>query len=140
VDEIIFLSRRRKKHLPFFSYTAKHRKQHFSFLRSSSFRTRRSSSFLFAEATTYAMMMIILHMPGCMFMNANAMMQCDVQMNVQTHIRSHNHNHYFLRNNHISVLTFRCKLCIPLGTTLELLRLLLFGTRWCVLSFYIYIP
>ena len=39
-----------------------------------------------------------------------------------------------------SALTFRCKLCIPLGTTLELLRLLLFGTRWCVLSFYIYIP
>jgi hypothetical protein len=87
-------------------------------------------------------------------------------MNVQTHIRSHNHSRYFLRNNHISALTFRCKLCIPLGTTLELLRLLLsaesaltfrcklciplgttlellpcflFGTRWCVLSFYIYI-
>jgi hypothetical protein len=86
-------------------------------------------------------------------------------MNVQTHIRSHNHNRYFLRNNHISALTFRCKLCIPLGTTLELLRLLLSaesaltfrcklciplgttlellrlllsGTRWCVLSFYIY--
>jgi hypothetical protein len=38
-----------------------------------------------------------------------------------------------------SALTFRCKLCIPLGTTLELLHLLLFGTRWCVLSFYIYI-
>ena len=67
-------------------------------------------------------------------------------MNVQTHIRSHNHNRYFLRNNHISALTFRrkpplgasspftsaesaltfrCKLCIPLGTSLELLRLLL---------------
>src|SRR5688572_1562776 len=63
-------------------------------------------------------------------------------MNVQTHIRSHNHNRYFLRNNHISALpfrckpplgasspftsaesalTFRCKLCIPLGTSLELL-------------------
>jgi hypothetical protein len=114
-------------------------------------------------------------------------------MNVQTHIRSHIHNRYFLRNNHISTLTFRCKLCIPLGTTLELLCLLLsaesaltfrsklciplgttlellrlllsaesaficrcklciplgttlellpcflFGTRWCILSFYIYI-
>jgi hypothetical protein len=46
-------------------------------------------------------------------------------MNVQTHIRSHNRNRYFFRNNHISALTFRCKLCIPLGTTLELLRLLL---------------
>jgi hypothetical protein len=39
-----------------------------------------------------------------------------------------------------SALTFRCKLCIPLGMTLELLCFLLFGTRWCVLSFYIYIP
>jgi hypothetical protein len=39
-----------------------------------------------------------------------------------------------------SALTFRCKLCIPLGTTLELLRFLLFDTRWCILSFYIYIP
>jgi hypothetical protein len=58
-------------------------------------------------------------------MNANVMMCCDVQMNVRIHIRSHNHNRYFLRNNHISALTFRCKLCIPLGTTLELLRLLL---------------
>jgi hypothetical protein len=107
-------------------------------------------------------------------------------MNGQTHIRSHTHSHYFLRNNHTSALhslrndfgassplllaesaltfrcklciplgttlellrllllaesalTFRCKLCIPLGTTLELLRLLLFSTRWCALSFYIYI-
>jgi hypothetical protein len=35
-----------------------------------------SSSFFsfFAEASTYAMMMIILHMPEWMFMNANAMM------------------------------------------------------------------
>src|SRR6187455_965124 len=100
-------------------------------------------------------------------------------MNGQTRIRSHIHNHYFLENNHTSALhslrndfgassplllaesalTFRCKLCIPLGTSLELLRLLLrryklciplgtslellrfyfFGTRWCALSFYIYI-
>ena len=36
-------------------------------------------------------------------------------MNVQTHIRSHNHNRYFLRNNHISALTFRCK--PPLGAS-----------------------
>jgi hypothetical protein len=46
-------------------------------------------------------------------------------MNVQTHIRSCNRNRYFFKNNHISALTFRCKLCIPLGTSLELLRLLL---------------
>src|SRR6187455_3243125 len=63
-------------------------------------------------------------------------------MNGQTRIRSHIHSHYFLKNNHTSALhslrndfgassplllaesalTFRCKLCIPLGTTLELLR------------------
>jgi hypothetical protein len=37
---------------------------------------------------------------------------------------------------------FRCKLCIPLGTTFELLPVFFsffFCTRWCVLSFYIYI-
>jgi hypothetical protein len=92
-------------------------------------------------------------------MNANAMMSCDVRMNVQTHIRSHTCSHFSLETithqlciplgmtlellrlllSAESALTFRCKLCIPLGTTLELLRLLLFGTRWCVLSFYIYI-
>jgi hypothetical protein len=64
-------------------------------------------------------------------------------MNGQTRIRSHTHSHYFLKNKHTSALhslrndfgapsplllaesalTFRCKLCIPLGTTLELLRL-----------------
>jgi hypothetical protein len=59
------------------------------------------------------------------------------------HTSSHTHSHYFFKNNHTlalhplrnvfgassplllaeSALTFRCKLCIPLGTTLELLRL-----------------
>ena len=109
-----------KKHLPFFSYTAKHKKQFFPFFPKLFvlYRTkykRQFSFFLFAEAATYAMMMVILHMPGWMFMNANVMMYSDVQMNVQTHIRSHNHNRYFLRNNHISALTFRCK--PPLGAS-----------------------
>jgi hypothetical protein len=36
-------------------------------------------------------------------------------MNAQTHIRSHNHNRYFLKNNHISALTFRYK--PPLGAS-----------------------
>ena len=59
-------------------------------------------------------------------------------MNVQRYIRNHNHNSYSLRNNKslsfifrlhrlffgVSALTFRCKLCIPLGTSFELLRLL----------------
>ena len=31
VNEIIFFEPKAKKHLPFFSYTAKHRKQHFPF-------------------------------------------------------------------------------------------------------------
>jgi hypothetical protein len=41
-----------------------------------------------------------------------------------------------------SAFIFRCKLCIPLGTTFELLPVFFFFfvcTRWCVLSFYIYI-
>jgi hypothetical protein len=77
VDEIFFFEPKAKKHLPFFSYAAKHRKQHFPSFRSSPFCTRSSFFlffFFFAEASTYAMMMIILHMPGWMFMNANAMM------------------------------------------------------------------
>jgi hypothetical protein len=67
VDEIFFFELKAKKHLPFFSYAAKHRKQHFPLFRSSPFCTRSSffpPFFLFAEATAYAMMMIILHMPG----------------------------------------------------------------------------
>jgi hypothetical protein len=41
-----------------------------------------------------------------------------------------------------SAFIFRCKLCIPLGTTFELLPLFFsffLCTRWCALSFYIYI-
>ena len=73
-------------------------------------------------------------------------------MNGQTRIRSHIHSHYFLKNNHTSALhslrndfgassplllaesalTFRCKLCIPLGTSLELLRLLLRRYKLCI--------
>ena len=63
VDEIIFFEPKAKKHLPFFSYTAKHRKQHFPFFRSSPFLYAKKL-FSYAEATTYAMMMIILYMPG----------------------------------------------------------------------------
>jgi hypothetical protein len=66
VDEIFFFEPKAKKHLPFFSYAAKHRKEHFPFFRSSPFKNEAFSFFffLFAEATTYAMMMIILYMPG----------------------------------------------------------------------------
>jgi hypothetical protein len=41
-----------------------------------------------------------------------------------------------------SAFIFRCKLYIPLGTSFELLPVFVFFflcTRWCVLSFYIYI-
>jgi hypothetical protein len=41
-----------------------------------------------------------------------------------------------------SAFIFHCKLCIPLGTTFELLPVFFsffLCTRWCVLSFYIYI-
>jgi hypothetical protein len=63
VDEIIFFEPKAKKHLPFFSYTAKHRKQHLPpFFRSFSCLYAKKL-FYYAEATTYAMM-IILHMPG----------------------------------------------------------------------------
>jgi hypothetical protein len=68
VDEIFFFEPKAKKHLPFFSYATKHREQHFPFSQSSPFCTRSSFFpklfFLLAEATAYAMKMIILHMPG----------------------------------------------------------------------------
>jgi hypothetical protein len=65
VDEIFFFEPKAKKHLPFFSYAAKHRKEHFPFFRSSpSEAFSFPLFFIFAETTTYAMMMIILHMPG----------------------------------------------------------------------------
>jgi hypothetical protein len=65
VDEIIFFEPKAKKHLPFFSYTAKH-KNNFSLFSEALLFVRQSTkgSFLFAEAATYAMMMVILHMPG----------------------------------------------------------------------------
>jgi hypothetical protein len=72
-----------KKHLPFFSYATKHRKQHFLFAEATisfepkakkhlpffSYATKHRKQhfpfffFLFAEVTVYAMKMIILHMP-----------------------------------------------------------------------------
>ena len=42
VDEIFFFEPKAKKHLPFFSYATKHRKQHFPSFRSSPFCTRSS--------------------------------------------------------------------------------------------------
>ena len=153
VDEIIFFEPKAKKHLPFFSYTAKHRKQHFPFFRSSPFCTRRSSSLMPWWWLSYICLDECLWMQMlwcnvmCEWMSkhiSEAILSAIIFLETITHqlciplgttlelLR--------LLLSAESALTFRCKLCIPLGTTLELLRFLLFGTRWCVLSFYIYIP
>ena len=90
--KLSFLSRRQKTTFPSFrTQWSKRNCFFFLFCRSMIFR---------AEAITCVMMIMILHMSKWMFMNANAMMWCTVQMNVQTHIRSHNHSLRSLRNRH----------------------------------------
>jgi hypothetical protein len=67
VDEIIFFEPKAKKHLAFFLYTAKHKNNFSLFSEALLFvhdEVQKTVFFLFAEATTYAMMMVILHMPG----------------------------------------------------------------------------
>jgi hypothetical protein len=51
VDEISFFEPKAKKHLPFFSYTTKHRKQHFPFFFVHEATFSFLFFFLFAEAT-----------------------------------------------------------------------------------------
>ena len=80
----------------------------------------------------YDMMMMILCMSRWMFMNAMYDVMWRANECPNTHIRSHNHNLHSLRNDwslfaayfSASPLIFRCKFCIPLGTSFELLRLL----------------
>jgi hypothetical protein len=136
VDEIFFFEPEAKKHLPFFSYATKHRKQHFPSFRSSPFFICRSNRLCYEDDyPTYAWMNVY----EC---KCYDVMRCANEWS-NDHTSSHTHNHYFLKNNHTSALhslrndfgassplllaesalTFRCKLCIPLGTTLELLRL-----------------
>ena len=77
-------------------------------------------------------MMMILCMPKWMFMNAMYDVMWHANECPNTHIGSHNHNLHSLRNDWslfaayflASPLIFRCKFCIPLGTSFELLRLL----------------
>jgi hypothetical protein len=59
-------------------------------------------------------------------MQNDVMMLCYVAdiCSEDTHISPH--------NIFVSALTFRCKLCIPLGTTLELLHLLLRRYKLCI--------
>jgi hypothetical protein len=141
VDEIFFFEPKAKKHLPFFSYATKHRKQHFSFLPKLSLFVHealscRNNRLCYEDDyPTYAWMNVY----EC---KCYDVMQCANEW-PNNHTSSHTHSHYSLKNNHTSALhplrndfgasspllsaesalTFRCKLCIPLGTTLELLRL-----------------
>jgi hypothetical protein len=116
-----------EKHLPFFSYTTKHK----SAFEAVSFR---SNCFY-----QYDMMMMILCMSKWMFMNAMYDVMYRANECSNTHIRSHTHNLHSLRNDwslfavyfSAAPLIFRCKFCIPLGTSFELLRLLFWRyLRW----------
>jgi hypothetical protein len=77
-------------------------------------------------------MMMILCMPKWMFMNAMYDVMYRANECPNTHILSHIHNLHSLRNDwslfaiyfSAAPLIFRCKFCIPLGTSFELLRLI----------------
>jgi hypothetical protein len=70
------------------------------------------------------------------------MMWCSVQMNVQTHAYEATPRHYIPLGTTLessssfifrcSPLTFRCKFCIPLGTSFELLCLLFRRYKFCI--------
>jgi hypothetical protein len=116
-----------EKHLPFFLYTMKHK----SAFEDVSFQ----SNCLYL----HDMMMMILCMSKWMFMNAMYDVMYRANECPNTHIRSHTHNLHSLRNDwslfavyfSAAPLIFRCKLCIPLGTSFELLHLLFWRySRW----------
>jgi hypothetical protein len=146
VDEIFFFEPKAKKHLPFFSYTTKHRKQHFPSFRSSPFCTRSSFFPLFLFLPKQPLMpwrwLSYICLDKCLWMQ---MIWCNVmckwlakhvseatliaiislktiipQLCIPLGTTLELLRLYFLAE---SALTFRCKLCIPLGTTLELLHL-----------------
>ena len=85
-------------------------------------------------------MMMILCMSKWMFMSAMYDVMYCANEGPKTHIRSHIHNLHPLRNDwslfaiYFSVvpLIFRCKFCIPLGTSFELLRLLFQRYKFCI--------
>ena len=127
VDEIIFFEPKAKKHLPFFSYTAKHKKQHFLFFRSSSFRTRRSTkdnfSFLPKQPLMLWWWLSYICLDECLWMQ---MLWCNVMCKWMA---KHVSEAIFIAI--IFLKTFTPQLCIPLGTTLELLRLYFWrNQRW----------
>ena len=111
-----FFEPKAKKHLPFFSYAAKHRKQHFPSFRSSPFCTR-SSFFLPKQALMPWWWLSYICLDGCLWMQ---MLWCNVMCKwMSKHISE------AILIAIISLETITHQLCIPLGTTLELLRLLL---------------
>ena len=117
VDEIFFFEPKAKKHLPFFSYTAKHTKQHFPFFRSSPFCTRRSSSLMPKQPLMSWWWLSYICLDECLWMQ---MLWCNVMCKwMSKHISE------AIITTVISLETITYQLCIPLGTTLELLRLLL---------------
>jgi hypothetical protein len=134
VDETCIFWAEGKKHLPFFSYTTKHK--------SSSFCSRRSLV-IRAKATVCTSMVwwwwSYKCLNECIWMQW--MMWCIVQMNIHTHtyeatsrlcIPLGTTEISFAVYFSASPLIFRCKFCIPLGTSFELLRLLFQWYKFCI--------
>ena len=124
VDEIFFFEPKAKKHLPFFSYAAKHRKQHFPF-------------FFVYEALFFPFFFLFLPkqpfmrwrwlsyicLDECLWMQ---MLWCNVMCKW---LAKHVSEAIFIAI--IFLKTITPQLCIPLGTTLELLRLYFWrNQRW----------
>ena len=137
VDEISFFEPKAKKHLPFFSYTAKHkkqlflfseallhRKQHFPFFfvhealfSLSFFSSCRSNHFMRWRWLSY------ICLDECLWMQ---MLWCNAMCKWMA---KHVSEAIFIAI--IFLKTITPQLCIPLGTTLELLRLYFWrNQRW----------
>ena len=128
VDEISFFEPKAKKHLPFFSYATKHRKQHFPSFRSSPFCTRSSFFpffFLFLPKQPFMpwRWLSYICLDECLWMQ---MLWCNVMCKWMA---KHVSEATFIAI--IFLKTITPQLCIPLGTTLELLRLYFWrNQRW----------
>jgi hypothetical protein len=133
VEEIFFFEPKAKKHLPFFSYATKHRKQHFPFSRSSSFIENNifpSSFFFFSFFSSCRgnhfmrwRWLSYICLNECLWMQ---MRWCNVMCKWMAK--------YVSEAIFITIIflkTITPQLCIPLGTTLELLRLYFWrNQRW----------
>jgi hypothetical protein len=115
-----------EKHLPFFSYTMKHKSASFFSCRS---LVIRGKAIVCTSMIWWWWSYECLN--ECIWMQW--MMWCIVQMNVQTHANEATSKLYiplgmteisFAVYFSVALLIFRCKFCIPLGTSFELLRLI----------------